>query len=147
MNHTDCRRRISQREAARASSLRGGEGTADWDTVASNCSTGNCLPYFNKRMKLEKLELNNLSSTRASNRIFPPSEPRLGANCDRSELPQGGSAEGDRRFWGMPSIYTTDVSYNCRKGQEPNRTLCELSITRMCSRTTVRGQPFASTPI
>ena len=30
--------------------LRGGEGTADWDTVASSCSTGNRLSNFNKRI-------------------------------------------------------------------------------------------------
>ena len=29
--------------------LRGGRGTVDWDAVASNCSTGNCLSNFNKR--------------------------------------------------------------------------------------------------
>ena len=50
-------------------------GTVDWDTVASNCSTGSCFPNFNKRMdELEKLELRNLSSMRDSNRIIPPSE-------------------------------------------------------------------------
>ena len=27
-----------------------GEGTVDWDTVASNCSTGNCLSNFNRRI-------------------------------------------------------------------------------------------------
>ena len=27
-----------------------GEGTDDWDRVASNCSTGNCLPNCNKRI-------------------------------------------------------------------------------------------------
>ena len=41
--------------------LRGEEGTADRDTVASNCSTGNCLSNFNKRMsskgRIEKFEL------------------------------------------------------------------------------------------
>ena len=30
--------------------IRGGEGTVDWDTVASNCSTGSSLPNFNKGM-------------------------------------------------------------------------------------------------
>ena len=48
--------------------LRGGEGTADWDTAASNRST--CLesldrePFveFQREDKLEKLELKNLSS-------------------------------------------------------------------------------------
>ena len=29
--------------------LRGREGTVDWDTVASNCSTGNCLSTFNNQ--------------------------------------------------------------------------------------------------
>ena len=28
----------------------GGEATVDWDTVASNCSTGNCLSNFNTRI-------------------------------------------------------------------------------------------------
>ena len=30
--------------------LRGGEGTVDWDAVASNCSTENCLSNYNKRI-------------------------------------------------------------------------------------------------
>ena len=30
--------------------VRGGEGTVDWDTVASHCSTGNCLSNFKKMM-------------------------------------------------------------------------------------------------
>ena len=36
---------------------RGGEGTADWDNVASNCSTGNCLSNFNKRMSSKSSNL------------------------------------------------------------------------------------------
>ena len=30
--------------------LRGGEGTVDWDSAASNCSTGSCLHNFNKKI-------------------------------------------------------------------------------------------------
>ena len=30
-----------------------GEGTADWDTVAPNCSTGNCLSTFKERISLK----------------------------------------------------------------------------------------------
>ena len=41
--------------------------------LTSNCSAGNCLPNFNED-KLEKLELNNLSSMRVSNRVILPSE-------------------------------------------------------------------------
>ena len=41
--------------------LRGGEGTVDWDTVASNCSTGNRLSNFSKRInsttRIEQFEL------------------------------------------------------------------------------------------
>ena len=32
-----------------------GEGTVDWDAVASNCSTGNCLPSFNSRRSSKSL--------------------------------------------------------------------------------------------
>ena len=69
--------------------LRGGEGTVDWDTLASNCSTWNCLCNFNERIsskarieksELEKLELNNLSSMRVSNRIVPASDLPLGGS-------------------------------------------------------------------
>ena len=57
--------------------LRGGEGTLDWDTVASHCSTGNCLSNFNKKISSKKLELISLSSTRVSNRSIPPSDCSL----------------------------------------------------------------------
>ena len=32
-----------------------GGGTVDWDTVAPNCSTGNCLSNFNKRISSKSL--------------------------------------------------------------------------------------------
>ena len=52
--------------------LRGGEGTADWDTAASNRPT--CLELLDRELsvlfqqedKLEKLELNNLSSNNSN---------------------------------------------------------------------------------
>ena len=56
------------------SSYKRGEGTVDRDIVASNCSTGNRLFDLNMIIKLEKLELRNLSSMRVSNRIIPPSK-------------------------------------------------------------------------
>ena len=34
-----------------------GEGTVDWDTVASNCSTGSCLSNFNSRGKAQKARI------------------------------------------------------------------------------------------
>ena len=37
--------------------LKRGEGTVDWDTVASNCSTGNCLSNFNKRISSKSSNL------------------------------------------------------------------------------------------
>ena len=35
--------------------LRRGEGTVDWDTVASNCSIDKCLPNSNKRISSKNL--------------------------------------------------------------------------------------------
>jgi len=51
---------------------RGGEVTVDRDTVASNCSTGNCPSTSEKRSILEKLGSRNLSSMRASKPYDPP---------------------------------------------------------------------------
>ena len=65
----------------------GGEGNVDWDTVASNCSTGSCLSNFNKiiiskssnwEIWARKLELRHLSLMRVSNRIIPPSDRFIG---------------------------------------------------------------------
>ena len=36
---------------------RGGEGTADWDTAASNCSTGNCVSDVIKRISSKSSNL------------------------------------------------------------------------------------------
>ena len=40
---------ISLESFTSSTPLRWGRGTADWDTAASNRSTGNCLSKFNKR--------------------------------------------------------------------------------------------------
>ena len=51
-----------------------GEGTVDWGTVASNCSTGNYLSNINKMIISKSLKLRILSSTSVSNRIILPSD-------------------------------------------------------------------------
>ena len=49
-NLQPCLRARRPRARFRAARIRGGEGAVDWDTGASNCSTGNCLFSFNKRI-------------------------------------------------------------------------------------------------
>ena len=91
------------------SPLRGGEGTVDWDTAASNCSTGSCLSNFNRRIsskssnwkiwapkaRIDKFELDE----GFSNRIIPPSE--LGpARVPHLQLTQ----PGEPGTWVQPPV-------------------------------------------
>jgi len=76
---------------------RSGDGTVDRDTVASVCSTRNCLSKFNNTRHTYQFEVISLISMRLSNRIIPPSE------CGHAPLFQRSAA---RRcscvpFWGV----------------------------------------------
>ena len=64
-------------------SLRGGEGTADWDAVAPNCSTENCLPNLNKRISSKNSNFIIWARWGFPTASSPPSEhhPRLPTGC------------------------------------------------------------------
>ena len=51
-----------------------GEGTVDWETVASNCSTGSCLSSFNKRISSKSSNRKNIAR---DNEVFQPYHPPL----------------------------------------------------------------------
>ena len=65
----------------------GGEGSVDWDTAASNCSTGNCLPNFNKRMSSKSS--NWQTWARWGFQLYHPPFRREGGTILRCRLPSG----------------------------------------------------------
>ena len=84
--------------------VRGGEGTADWDTAASNCSTGNCLSNFNRRTssKSSKLKRNKLDEG------FQPCHPTFRILLRGRRNAVGSPVEF---VWGNWLVYDTQGHY------------------------------------
>ena len=127
--------------------LRGGEVTVEWDTVASNCSTGNCFSNFNKRISWK-----SSNSEIWARRGFPtvsaplPNYPRYAKPPlsfleyrERGTHAGGNHAGGSTRTGGRPSFLSADQwidafrfckPFSCKAC--PGITFIVLLYTRIC---------------
>ena len=100
-----------------AASKRGGEGTADWDTAASNRSTGNCLSNFKKRISSKKGRIEKFELDEGFRPYHPPfralvAEHRVPSPWRRNVWARNDSSSAGARRWGYIVLHHMMVEYN-----------------------------------